>query len=114
MSVYESIIAGLTEAIEDVRNEHKILKRHTIEMAKEADSVVLTGEAVLSFINPLFRPTREETERCNVVMKKRDREVIITEHEDGFSANVSWLDLSFLENEFASSNRDRVYYENKY
>lgn len=99
MSVYDSIIAGLTEAIEDVRSEQKILKRYTVEMRKRAYSVVLTGKAALSFANSLFRPTREETERCNAVMEKIDRDVTITEHEDDFSADVLWLDLSFLESE---------------
>lgn len=99
MSVYDSIIAGLTEAIEDVRSEQKILKRYTVEMRKRAYSVVLTGEAALRFANSLFRPTREETERHNAVMEKIDRDVKITEYEGGFSADVSWLDLSFLESE---------------
>ena len=64
-----------------------------------ASSVVLTGEAALSFANSLFRPTREETERCNAVMEKIDSDITITEHEDCFSADVSWLDLSFFESE---------------
>ena len=75
-------------------------------MISQAEPVVLTGEAALSFANSLFRPTREETERRNAVMEKIDRDVTITEHEDGFSADVSWLDLSFLEKEFSSSNRE--------
>ena len=75
-------------------------------MISQAEPVVLTGEAALSFANSLFKPTREETECRNAVMEKIDRDVTITEHEDGFSANVSWLDLSFLENEFSSSNRE--------
>ncbi len=75
-------------------------------MISQAEPIVLTGEAALSFANSLFRPTREETERRNAVMEKIDRDVTITEHEDGFSANVSWLDLSFLEKEFSSSNRE--------
>ncbi|MBR1657772.1 MAG: hypothetical protein IJ697_04820 [Synergistaceae bacterium] len=32
MSVYESIIAGLTEAVEDARSEQKILKHYTMEI----------------------------------------------------------------------------------
>ena len=65
-------------------------------MISHSETVVLTGEAALSFANSLFRPTREETERCKTVMDKIDREVTITEHEYGFSANVSWFDLPFL------------------
>ncbi|MBQ9388660.1 MAG: hypothetical protein IJU07_00605 [Synergistaceae bacterium] len=35
MSLYESIIAGLTEAVEDARSEHKVLKRHTMEISDD-------------------------------------------------------------------------------
>ena len=31
MSIYESIIAGLNEAIEDARSERGVLERHTVE-----------------------------------------------------------------------------------
>lgn len=75
-------------------------------MIRQAETVVLTGESALSFANSLFRPTREEIERRNAVMEKINGEVTIIEHEDGFSANVSWLDLSFLKEEFSSSNRE--------
>lgn len=33
MSVYESIITGLTEAVEDAKSEQKVLKRHTMEIS---------------------------------------------------------------------------------
>ena len=108
MSVYDSIIAGLTEAIEDVRSEQETLKRHTVEIEEEADSVVLIGEAALSFANSLFRPAREETKRRNAVMEKIDSDVTITEYKDGFSANVSWLDLSSLEDESSFSGVELV------
>lgn len=36
MSVYESIIAGLTEAVDDARSEQKVLKRHTIEIPDDS------------------------------------------------------------------------------
>ena len=35
MSIYESIIAGLTEAVEDSKSEQKVLKRHTMEVSDE-------------------------------------------------------------------------------
>ena len=68
-------------------------------MIGQPDSIVLTGDAAEKFANSLFRPTSDEIERRNAVMKKIDREIKITEHEDGFSAEVSWLDLSFLDEE---------------
>lgn len=68
-------------------------------MIGQPEPIVLTGDAAESFANSLFRPTRDEIERRNAVMEKIDREVTITEHEDGFSAEVSWLDLSFLDEE---------------
>ena len=36
MSVYESIIAGLTEAVEDSHSEQKVLKRHTMEISDDS------------------------------------------------------------------------------
>ena len=36
MSIYESIIAGLTEAVEDSRSEKKVLKRHTMEISDDS------------------------------------------------------------------------------
>ena len=35
MSIYESIIAGLNEAIEDARSERGVLERHTVESDTE-------------------------------------------------------------------------------
>ena len=35
MNVYESIIAGLTEAVDDARSEQKLLKRHTLEISDD-------------------------------------------------------------------------------
>ncbi|MBQ6982254.1 MAG: hypothetical protein IJQ15_07490 [Synergistaceae bacterium] len=68
-------------------------------MISQPEPIVLTGDAASRFATSLFRPTREEIERREAVMEKIDREVTITEHEDGFSAEVSWLDLSFLDDE---------------
>ena len=39
MSVYDSIIAGLTEAVEDARNEREPLKRHTMEIPEGSSPV---------------------------------------------------------------------------
>ena len=39
MSVYDSIVAGLTEAVEDARSEHKALKRHTMEVPEDSPHV---------------------------------------------------------------------------
>lgn len=36
-SVYQSIVAGLSEAIEDIQNEEKKLKRHTVSIMPVKD-----------------------------------------------------------------------------
>ena len=59
-------------------------------------TITLTGEDALTFANSIFIPTKEEVERREAVIERISREVTIMEQEDGFSADVSWLDLSFL------------------
>ena len=41
MSVYEDIIAGLIEAIDDARSERKTLKRHTVELDDEDTEYII-------------------------------------------------------------------------
>ena len=71
------------------------------EVKKGGITITLTGEDALTFANSIFRPTKEEIERREAVIERISREVTITEQEDGFSsgfsADVSWLDLSFLQ-----------------
>ena len=68
-------------------------------MLNKSGTIRLTGEAAVHFANSLFRPTKEEIERHNMVIDQIDRDVKLNRDEGGFTAEIAGLDLSFLENE---------------
>ena len=73
-------------------------------MLNKLGTIRLTGEAAVHFANSLFSPTKEEIEQHNGIVDQIDRDVKLHRDEDGFTAEVAGLDLSFLENEPFSMN----------
>ena len=73
-------------------------------MLNKLGTIRLTGEAAVHFANSLFSPTKEEIEQHNGIVDQIDRDVKLNRDEDGFTAEVAGLDLSFLENEPFSMN----------
>ena len=59
----------------------------------------LFGEDAESFIEAVFRPTKEQLEQRRNLQKELDTNIKIKENPQGFSAEISGFDLSFLENE---------------
>ena len=47
MSIYESIIAGLTEAVEDSKSEQKVLKRHTMEIPDDSSFMAKANSLIV-------------------------------------------------------------------
>ena len=47
VSIYESIIAGLTEAVEDSRIEQKVLKRHTMEIPDDSSFMAKANSLIV-------------------------------------------------------------------
>ena len=67
-------------------------------------TIRLTGEAAVHFANSLFSPTKEEIERHNRIIDQIDRDVKLNRDEGGFTAEITGLDLSCLENDPSSMN----------
>lgn len=60
-------------------------------------TIYLSGEEALSFANSLFRPTKEAVEVHDARMSRIEDSVVIHQNENGFSAEISDLDLSFMD-----------------
>ncbi|MCI6499328.1 MAG: hypothetical protein MSA21_10660 [Lachnospiraceae bacterium] len=60
-------------------------------------TIRLSGEDAIFFANSLFRPTREEIEHYNELIRRIDENIKIERCSDGFEAEIADLDLSFLD-----------------
>lgn len=70
-------------------------------------TIRLSGEDAISFANSLFRPTREEIEHHNELIRRIDENIKIERCSDGFEAEIADLDLSFLD-EISSEKKMNV------
>lgn len=76
----------------------------TVKMIR---TIRLSGEDAISFANSLFRPTREEIEHHNELIRRIDEKIKIERCLHGFEAEIADLDLSFLD-EISSENKKYV------
>ena len=60
-------------------------------------TLVLSGLDAETFVNSLYRPTHEEIENHNRILDEINNSIIITEEQQGFTAEIDDLDLSFLD-----------------
>lgn len=61
------------------------------------DTIKLTGNDSINFVNSLFNPTDEEIYHHNRLIDQIDNDIKVTENQDGFEAEIDGLDLSFID-----------------
>lgn len=61
------------------------------------ETIRLSGEDAISFANSLFRPTQAQIDYNNRILEHINENVTITRNLHGFEADISDLDLSFLD-----------------
>lgn len=68
-------------------------------MSDVAQTIVLSGNDSVNFANSIFRPTHNEIVAVRERVSLLDESIELTDNEDGYTANISALDLSFLNRE---------------
>jgi hypothetical protein len=61
------------------------------------DTVVLSGEETVAFANSLFRPSADSIQKRQSYIDKLNDGVHITRNNNGLTADIDDLDLSFLD-----------------
>ena len=61
------------------------------------ETIRLSGEEAISFAHSLFRPTQAEINHNNSILERINENVSITRNLHDFEADISDLDLSFLD-----------------
>jgi hypothetical protein len=59
----------------------------------------LTGEDAVRFVHSFFCPSADEINEREAIRTRRNENVCLRRNENGFSAEISDLDLSFLDEE---------------
>lgn len=62
-------------------------------------TIVLSENDSINFANSIFRPTHDEVVAVRERLGLLDESIELTDNEDGYVANISALDLSFLDKE---------------
>ena len=61
------------------------------------NTIALSGNDSINFANSIFRPTHSEIIAIEERLNLLDESIELTDNENGYVANISALDLSFLD-----------------
>jgi hypothetical protein len=65
-------------------------------MGNKVETLILEGQDSKEFAKSFFHPSNDEIRHFKKVLKNIDKNINISETENGFCAEVKDLDLSFL------------------